>query len=243
MIHYAIHSNPNVIVPAKMLEDAQLELGIGFDLWCEDKISSDKPHWAFDNYRLGGAIGYECSKLLYTQPSWGKFFADKMGQENVKCITYAVDENVYPEVKAEKIYDIGFIGNLSDGDGREDLFNSLKDKYKVLVSKDTPTNGIAGEYAKCKIILNPIRYEEINIRFFEALACGAQIASYSPALHLFAEEGKHYLTYKTKDELHDKIEYLLKNPDIAETMRVEARKEVLRRHTYKHRVKEIANFI
>lgn len=231
------------MTPPDLLKKAMEELHVDFEMSCEDEFLEGKPHWAFDNYRVQGAIQYEASHLFYTQPSWGKFFQDKVGAKNTKLLTYAVDEDIYPEVTDKKEYDLGFIGNIMDGDGRKEWIDLVQSKYNCLISTDTITRDIAKVYAKCKIVFNPIRIEEINIRFFEALACGAQLCSYSPSLHMFAEEGKHYLTYKNKDDLFTKIDFLLENPDIAENMAKEARKEVLRRHTYKHRVKEITNFI
>ena len=243
MIYFRDSGNPDILTPPELLVKAASEMDVDFELWCEDQTKVNQPHWAFDNYRIHGAMDYEVSHLFYTQPSWGLFFAERMGQDRIKLLTYAVDEEIYPEVEAEKEYDLGFIGNFGDNDGRGDLFDFLKDKYNCFVSSTVPTRDIAKEYAKCKIILNPIRYEEINIRFFEALACGVQLCSYSPALNLFAEEGKHYMTYRDRKELIEKIDLLLSEPELRKTIATEARKEVLRRHTYKHRVKELLNFI
>lgn len=243
MIHYRKSENPDIVTPPELLEKAMGELGVDFDLWCEDQIQVDKPHWAFDNFRTGGRVEHQPSKLFYTQPSWGLHFMDKVGKDKVKLLTYAVDEEIYPEVEDEQVYDIGFIGNVIDGDGREEWLNLVKDKYNCFFSSSVATKYQAREYAKCKVIYNPIRFEEVNIRFFEALACGVQLCSYSPALNLFAEEGKHYLAFRDENELFTKLDHLLENPNVRKKMRKEARKEVLRRHTYKHRVKEILNFI
>jgi hypothetical protein len=211
LVHYRKHSNNNIITPPQLLQKAFIELGQDMELYCEDDYRFDKPHWAFDNFRLGGAIEYGASHLFYTQPSWGKFFIDKIGINKVKCVTYAIDKDIYPKIDSEKIYDVGFVGNILAGDKREEFFNILKSNFNCFISSDVPTIGIADVLSRCKVLINPQRFEEVNIRFFEDLACGAQVVSYSPALHLFAEEGKHYLTYKTPEEAVEKIKYLLEN--------------------------------
>lgn len=242
-IHFASHSNPEIITPAQMLANAAEEMGSSLELYCEDRVMANKPHWAFDNYRLGGAIDYGGSHLFYTQPGWGKFFEEKMGRNKVKCVTYAIDENVYPEEESKKIYDVGFIGNVLDGDGRQEYLDAINERFNCFISTKVGTRGITKALSQCKVVFNHIRYEEINIRFFEALASGAQVVSYSPALHLYAKEGEHYLTYKTPEEAIEKIQYLLDNPMIARQMKEKARTHVINNHTYKHRLKEMEDFI
>lgn len=239
MIYYREHSNKDVLTPADLLAKAYDEVGADFDLYCEDFFEENKPHWAFDNYRINGAMGYNASHLFYTQPGWGKYFADSMGKDRVKLLTYAVDEEIYPEVESKEIYDVGFIGNINDDDGRAEVIDFLQHNFNCYISTSIPTREIAKELSQCKVVFNHIRYEEINIRFFEALACGAQVVSYSPALHLFAEENMHYMTYKTLPELSVVIKLLIANPYFRKLMKKKARAEVLRRHTYRQRVSEI----
>ncbi len=243
MIYYREHSNKDVLTPADLLAKAYKEMGANFDLYCEDLFEENKPHWAFDNYRINGAMGSGASHLFYTQPGWGKYFADLMGREKVKLLTYAVDEEIYPEIESKEIYDVGFIGNINDDDGRSEVIDFLQRNFKCYISTSTPTREIAKELSQCKVVFNHIRYEEINIRFFESLACGAQVVSYSPALHLFAKEYKHYMKYRTLPELSDVIKFLINFPDVRKTMKKAARAEVLKRHTYKQRVIEIISHL
>lgn len=244
MIQYRESGDPDIITPPEMLERAMKKSGIDFDLYCEDMIQDGKPHWALDNFRLNGMNDGLPSYILYTQPSWGKYFIDRMGDRTkVKLITYAVDTQIYPLIHSEKIYDIGFIGNMTDNDGRKEYLDLLSSRYNCFFSHDVPTLDIAEKLSQCKVLFNHIRYEEINIRFFEALACGAQICSYTPALHLFAEEWKDYLTFKNEDELISKIDFLLVKPHRLEEIRKNARKTVEKRHLYTHRTKEIQEFL
>lgn len=212
---------------------------MSMELFCEPLYEEGHPHWAFDNFRCNGAVTDKASFLFYTQPSWGKYFQDRYGM-NCKCVTYACDPEIHQVLSSEKEYDIGFIGELKADKGeRETEIDLLKSKYKVFVSSDTPTYDLATAYSKCKIIFNPQRSEEINIRFFEGLAMGVQIVRYSSALNLFAQEGKHYLSYKNNDQLIWNINYLLDHPEVRESMSRKARAQALQCHTYKHRAKEM----
>lgn len=240
MIYYR---KANMETPPDFLIKAMGELGVDFDLWCEDQKKSGKPHWAFDSWRINGTICPDASKLFYTQPSWGKAFTELVGINNAKCVTYAVDEEIYPEINREQEYDLGFIGNMLEGDGRRELFEKLKSKYTCFISHSIDPRGIAVEYAKCKLIINPQRFEEINIRFFEALASGVQIVSYSPALHLFAEDGKDYVSYRSVEELYGIIDTLLEDSNRRKEIKKRARESVLTRHTYKHRVREMMSIL
>ena len=217
---------------------------IDWELYCEPFAVDGKPHWSFDNFRCNGAVNYKAYPLFYTQPSWGLRMQLEAGKDRVKCVTYAIDPDYHKPVDTPKIYDVGFIGQLRDEKGERQKYLEMIDKnFKVLLSDNTPSDKLGEEYSKCKVIFNHIRYEEINIRFFEGMALGAMVCSYSPNLHLYAEEGKHYLSFRTPEEAKEKINYLLHNEEIRNNMAINARNHVIRNHTYKHRVEEMLRFM
>lgn len=243
MIYYRDHGNPNIITPAELFEKAVKELKYDFNLYCEDSYKENEPHWAFDNFRLNGTIADNPSHLFYTQPSWGKYFIDRFGKDKVKLLTYAIDEETYPYIQTEKKYDVGFIGNVADDDGRKEYLDALKAHFNCFISSEVPTSEISKTLAQCKVVFNHIRYEEINIRFFESLASGAQVVSHSPALHMFAKENEHFVTYKTPDEAIQQIWRLLYADRKREKMAIQARKHVIKHHTYRQRAKEVNTFL
>jgi hypothetical protein len=239
-------SESNFILPANLLEKAFKEHypEANFILRTEPFFAEGEPHWAFDNYRCNGAVGYNPSHLFFTQPGWGSFFEEKVGRNKAKCVTYACDPDFHKPMDVGIKYDVGFIGQTLDLTGERQIFLKAIDKnFKMYISDNTPTQDLGAAYSACKVIFNQIRYEEINIRFFEALAMGAQVVSYSPALHLFATEGEHYLTYKTPEEAVEKVGYLLKNEAKRKRMAKSAREHVIKYHTYRHRAKEMLDFL
>jgi glycosyltransferase involved in cell wall biosynthesis len=229
-----IKSSSHILYPADLLAKH-----LDIDLYCEPFFEAGKPHWAFDNYRLNGARE-GASHLFFTQPGWGSRFP----RENSKCVTYACDPDVHKPIELTKFYDVGFIGELTDDvSDRGKILEMINSKFHAFLSNDVPTEDISRIYSKCKVIFNHIRTEEINIRFFEGLALGAQVVSHSPALHYFAKEGKHYLSFRTPEEAVEKIDFLIKNDHIREKMAKDARSHELEFHTSKHRAQEILNFI
>jgi spore maturation protein CgeB len=232
------------LLPQDFLRKAGAKVTQEAYIRCEPFSTPNEPHFAFDNYRCNGAVSYDASVLFYTQPGWGKHFEEKMGRNRVKCVTYACDPEVHKAVKLPYVYDVGFIGELHDVHGeRQAQLSYLDENFICYISDSTPTQEIARELSKCKVLFNQIRYEEINIRFFEAMALGIQVVSYSPALHLFAEEGKHYLSYKTIEEASELIQMLLDNDTLREEMKAASIKHALENHTYDHRIKEMMTML
>lgn len=241
-----IHGNEPVgeFTPAGLLQKAadRLNLNIDFDLYCEGYGQPDQPQWTFDNYRLNGDHKKESSIMFYTQPGWGKDFERSMNRYKVKCESYACDPDFHKPHKVDKIYDVGFIGQ-SGGDDRDNYLKLIAETFpKSLIAGDIPNEKVPLELSKCKVLFNHIRTEEINIRFFENLAIGAQVATHAPALHLFAIEDEHYVTCKTPQEAIEKIQSLLDDDARREKMAKEARKHAIKYHTYDHRIKSMLKF-
>lgn len=215
---------------------------VNFRVSCEPYSIMGEPYWAFDNYRCGGRVEGNPSHVFYTQPSWGLHFAERYPRNNIKCITYACDPELHRPIESKKIYDVGFIGTFQDKDGRKEVVDAIKKEFNCFISTTTVSDDISKELSKCKVLFNHIRYEEVNIRFFEALAIGTQVCTYTPNLNLFATEDESYLTFKSVPEAIDKINKLLVDDDRRNKMALSARKSALN-HTYKHRASEMLSFL
>lgn len=231
--------------PAKCLQKAADALDlkdIDLEIFTEPCVASGKPHWAFDNYRLNGSQGGEASVVFYTQPGWGNYFEKLKGRQNIQLQSYAVDPELHKPYPEEKIYDVGFIGQF-DGDDRPQYLDVIRNNFNCFISNGVASEDLSVSLSRCKVLFNYIRTEEINIRFFEELAIGTQITSYSPALHLFAREGIDYATYKTPEEAVAKIRFLLDHEDVCSAIAKNARSWVLQYHTYDHRIRSMLEFL
>ena len=94
-----------------------------------------------------------------------------------------------------------------------------------------------------KICLNTLHYAEVdalNCRAFEIAACGGfQLVTHVPVLAEHFEPDVEVATYRSAEELIEKIRYFLKRPeaalDIAHKGQIRAHSD----HTYEHRLDEL----
>ena len=104
-----------------------------------------------------------------------------------------------------------------------------------------------------KIILN-INYgfnrlpeEDCNpgsVKLFEILACGAfQMVDAKKAIADIFTDKRHLVTFLDITDLKNKLSYYLAHPEEREAIALEGRKEVLAKHTYEERMKEMLSLI
>lgn len=228
--------------PQQLLEKAGTTYypNVDFKVNCEPYFVTGEPHWAFDNYRCHGAPT-GASYLFYTQPGWGSYFETVYPRTKIKCVTYAIDPEIHYPVDTEQEYDIGFIGNFTDSiNERPQYLDALKKEFNCYFSEDTQTEHISLALSKCKVLFNHIRSEEVNIRFFEALAIGPQLCSHTPALHYLVPDDC-YLTFTSIEDCISKAKKLLKSKLMREEISGRGRSAVAK-HTYKQRVEEMLYF-
>jgi spore maturation protein CgeB len=101
----------------------------------------------------------------------------------------------------------------------------------------------ARAFNAAKIVLNTMHYGEIegvNCRLFEAAGCGAfQIADWKPALPGLFQPEKEIVTFTTRRELKEKVDYYLAHPEqrreVADCAYARAHNE----HTYEMRLEKM----
>jgi spore maturation protein CgeB len=81
-------------------------------------------------------------------------------------------------------------------------------------------------------------------RLYEALACGSFVMAdeQKDAKALF-EDGEHLVFFKNEKDLRDKIIYYLDHPEERQRIALKGREEVIKKHTYTHRIKEMLDTI
>jgi len=105
----------------------------------------------------------------------------------------------------------------------------------------------AKAFRAAKIVLNTMHYTEIdgvNCTLFEAAGCGAfQIADWKPTLRtLFAPESE-VVTFRTRAELKEKVDYYLAHPEQREAIAGRAYRRAHRQHTYEHRLEALLSLV
>jgi spore maturation protein CgeB len=94
-----------------------------------------------------------------------------------------------------------------------------------------------------KIVLNTMHYSEIdgvNCRLFEAAGCGAfQIADGKPALLQLFEPEREIVTFRSRKELREKVDYYLAHPGERRAIADRAYTRAHREHTYEARLQRM----
>jgi spore maturation protein CgeB len=98
-------------------------------------------------------------------------------------------------------------------------------------------------FGAAKIVVNTMHLGEIdgvNCRLFEAAGCGAfQIADWKPALPELFEPEREIVTFRTRDELREKVDYYLARPEERRAIADRAYARAHREHTYEIRLLRI----
>jgi spore maturation protein CgeB len=180
----------------------------------------------------------------------------------------AFDERILKEIgPIEHTFDFTFVGGiskvhtnrfalintLSEGTGLE-LFgygkNSLNQNSKAYIQHHGETWGLEmyRTLAQSKISLNC--HEEIagnyasNMRLYEATGVGTcLITDWKQNLSNIFDLDKEILTFKSVEELNDKVNYFLDNDNERKNIAINGQKRVLKGDTYYYRMKQLLKII
>lgn len=108
----------------------------------------------------------------------------------------------------------------------------------------------AKAFNAAKIVINTIHYAEIegvNCRLFEAAGCGAfQITDWKECLPELFCPGEEIITYRTRRELKELVDYYLAHPEEREKIAIASYERAHRDHTYRNRLNkmlEVLHFV
>ena len=169
------------------------------------------------------------------------------GIKNVFWIPPACDPEIHGRKVNEKLYDVGFVGNLDPESNPERvrLLNELKQRFNVY-SERCFLEEMSKVFSRSKIVFNKSIADGLNMRVFEVLASGSMLltneANGSGLQDLF-QDRKHLVIYKNENELIELADYYLRNDEEREEIAAEGMKKVLNEHTYGHRAEEMVRIL
>lgn len=189
--------------------------------------------------------------LISSLPNFVKDFK-KMGIKT-EYLRWCFEETILKKVKQQKrIYDITYIGGLSPHHSKG---NKILDKVCKQIKVNIWGYGRHGVrsawgkkmydiFSKSKIVIN--RHINIsgvyanNMRMFESTGMGALLLTDAKKnMHEFFDVGKEVVTYKSVQDLINKIKYYLKNDKERIMIAKAGQKKTLKIHTYKNRMIEL----
>jgi hypothetical protein len=168
------------------------------------------------------------------------------GIRQVIWLPLAFEQSLHPSKELERIYDIGYVGsnNSQMHPARHKMLAALAKHFPRMWSGMATPKEMGKIYAQSKLVFNKSINNDLNMRYFEAMGAGAVLIT-DPILNngveqLF-EEGKHFLNYHKEEDLIGLVSDTLSKFEKMEQISLQARTEVVTKHTYLHRAQEILN--
>ena len=153
----------------------------------------------------------------------------------------ACDPEIHRRLDVEKVHDIAFVGNIFPGP-RAELIALLQRRFRSMFVGRAYFEEMAKTYSAARLVFNRSLKNDVNMRVFEAVACGSLLLTNELGDNGQAElfrDGVHLATYRDADELLDKAAYYLKHDVLRERIAAAGRAEAIARHTYRHRMQTL----
>lgn len=198
--------------------------------------------WAIDthlNFDLCLRKAQHCDLVFSAQRDGTMRFR----QEGIAAtwLPLACDPKFHQPHDVEKKLDWCFVGHLLPG-VRVELIERLQAEFPSGFVGQRFFEQMASTYSASRLVFNRSVRNDVNMRVFEALACGSLLITNDLAENGQSElfqDGIHLSTYRGPAELLDKFHYYLAREFEREQIARQGRAEVLAKHTYRHRMEMV----
>jgi len=156
----------------------------------------------------------------------------------VQWMPYACDEQYFRDLNLPRDYDIGFVGQLFNYQGRKQKIDALRQRYVLNDERYYLQSEISEVYSRSKIVVNVAIGDDLNFRVFEGMATGAMVLTkrLETGQEELFEEGVHFTAFDEQDELLEKAEYYLTHDDERIKIAKAGYDEFLANHTLSKRI-------
>ena len=240
--HILPHELPHV---TKGLFDLFLFVDDGLD-YCIPDLIRPRAAWAIDTH-----IDIERSLKRFGDADW-VYAAQRQGAEAMQAamgrlvtwLPLACDPGRHKRLVNESpLHDLCFIGH-EVGARRIELLSRLRSRFQKHWFGQAFQMEMARRYSQSRVAFNCSVNNDINMRVFEAMACGVPLVTdciEANGMEELFEVGEHMLCYADFEDLTENIERLLENEPLRRRQAANALALVTSNHTYSHRVKVIAD--
>jgi hypothetical protein len=166
----------------------------------------------------------------------------------VHWLPLACDPDIHCDHHLERIYDIGFVGQVNASyPNRVRALDALSKHYHLNdYHRSYYLEEMARIYSESKIVFNITLRGLLNGRIFEAPPCGALLLTEHSESNGQAElfvEGEHFVTFNDLDDLLRKADYYLAHHDEREKIARAGQSLVLQHHTYEQRTQMMLDVV
>ena len=208
-----------------------------------DKISCIKACYLIDTH-------YHLNEALVTAAPFDRIFIAqlidlpefRLRYAHTYWLPLACDPEIHGRQETPETFDIGFVGSMSRR--RQEMLDHLADHFTVHYERAFWTD-MAHTFSASKIVLNDARFDDLNMRFFEALCSGSLLLSNSTkdsGQYVLFEDGEEYVCHHYYDLLTIAC-YYLKHDELRKKIASTGRQRVLAAHTYLHRIEDMIDVI
>jgi hypothetical protein len=171
-------------------------------------------------------------------------FLDAFRPRTAHWLPLAADPALFPAGTRARDIDIAYVGSddRSSYPERARLLDIIRARHaNVLLGRAAP-HEMGNIYSRAKIVFNKSVRNDVNMRYFEAMAAGAVLLTdklrANGVAELF-EPGVDFLEYEDERSLLELIDRVLSDDAAREALGEHARRTILARHTYRHRAQAI----
>ena len=141
----------------------------------------------------------------------------------------------------EPTLDVVFVGNIFPGP-RQELLEAMAKAFPSHFVGRAFFEEMSDRFSAGRILLNRSIRDDVNMRVFEATACGRMLLTNDLSANGQAEllrDGEEIVTYRSVDEALEKAHYYLQADTEREEIAARGAEVVRKRHTYQVRMEEI----
>ena len=164
-----------------------------------------------------------------------------IGVSSASWLPLACDPEIHCKHDLAKQYDVAFVGNIFPGP-RGDLLGLIQRRYRNSLIGQCYFEEMARTYSASRIAFNRSIRNDVNMRVFEAVACGSLLLTNDltdNGLPELFRDGVHLATYREPEDLLDKLGFYLDREAARERIAAAGRAEAIAKHTYAHRMERI----
>jgi GT2 family glycosyltransferase/2-polyprenyl-3-methyl-5-hydroxy-6-metoxy-1,4-benzoquinol methylase len=199
--------------------------------------------WAIDTHLNFPSILERArdSDLVFAAQKEGARRLIEHGTPNCEWLALACDPEIHRRLEVAKEYDVAFVGHVFPGP-RQDLLTAVQHHFPSSFIGQVPHTQMAEVYSRARIVINCCLANDLNMRVFETLSCGALLITNrlrdNGQEELFQDRG-HLVEYESIGEALDLIAYYLEHEDERDRIADAGHREAVTHHTYRHRMERV----
>lgn len=237
------------------LPGAMAEIPPIYDLYLrvDDDLAYDLPqslrplaYWGIDTHRdYARRLAYaKVADFVFCAQRNGAARMRMDGLPSARWLPLACDPEIHRRIPGvAKQYDICFVGNTFPGDGeRSRLVEWIRATYPRAFVGQAYGTEMARIYTASRLVFNCAIRDDVNMRAFEATACGSLLLTNDLAANgqdLLFTPGIHLVTYRDGEELPGIIQRYLQAGEEREQIAEAGMRHAHAEHTYRRRMGDL----